>query len=1132
MGYYEKYLKYKKKYLELQNLQNIQYGGDKPIIRNVNRINLFKNPIMKEYLNPIYGLILCNIGLIPNLYFLDKSGFINTELSKIIDKVCKEIPGSIQPTNKIMELKPIDFGRYIGLKFINIDNPNTITLATSGKINFNFKNKENPRNKLSYDDDTNITNYIGKLRNYIPFDKNDDITIFHLILFCLWWTANNDAGIEEYYIGINEVFGIINKYLPEDKRYLLINIDKKKSSNSDTNSFEQIVYEITYESFKIYNQEWAKNFCSSGKNTYPDCGEVTARNLINLLCWDEKKFDIKLIEKFNPVAELEEYYRVFDNFDKQSAKFKKEDLPEIYNYKLDARDAWSKLIIDKAQNNVNFIQTCNSNGTRYELNAGLSLNKKTSNFFQLIKNLLPGINNWEDIKNEDIIEIKDNTSNGIGDIIIKHKKYNELIIHCQSGHYYMELKKVDKDIKYDNLNEKQVNTIEILLKKTITLDNYFYINFNSELLEAMINDEGINKELKIKLFELSLTDKYDGDLRRRIKLDVDSDYFNSIVKKLNENTERNKDKKVNEYTYYCNDFIFVEKILNLVNLNSKIKNINIESIDLSPLSQVQSIGNSFLYGCSKLTSIDLSPLSKIELLENGFLFGCNNLTSIDLSPLKQIKSINDYFMCNCSNLKSINLSHLLNLESIGNAFMSYCEKLIDIDLSNLSKIKSIGHNFMFSCALKSIDLFSFKQIKLIGNDFLVYCSNLKSIDLYPLSQIESIGNNFMESCDGITSIDLSPLTQIKSIGNNFMRYCKSLTSINFSTLKIDLRLIKNCGDLTSKDFYTLINLKSIGNNFLEGCKSLTHIDLSYLSNLESVGNNFMSGSNPNLTITCTEKQREILVKSGFDLSKIKLLVKNNGIISFDFKSLDDPEFKQKFLDFKSRYDSSKDDLCIYNGVSTQDITQYIILDDTWLRLNNDKYIKYLFIGDKILAYAVYMIEDGNILNLLLLCSNNKFGKGSGKILLDNIYEEFVNTKDFIMKLQPATYESLLQYYLNWKKPTFGDKTNYGGRQEEETYGYFESYGYLFYIKTGDISRVPRKSFNTFGSIKLFLNFFKIDEKVIEGMQLDRLKDFFTEQLKKNPNIDKSYIEQITNRIEHLNIPFLKFYLKSDTYISE
>ena len=260
-------------------------------------------------------------------------------------------------------------------------------------------------------------------------------------------------------------------------------------------------------------------------------------------------------------------------------------------------------------------------------------------------------------------------------------------------------------------------------------------------------------------------------------------------------------------------------------------------------------------------------------------------------------------------------------------------------------------------------------------------------------------------------------------------------------------------------------------------------------------------------------------------------VGGNGIISFDFKSLDDPDFKQKFLDFKNRYDASKDDLCIYNGAKTQDIAQYIILADISSGFNSDNYIKYLFSGDKILAYAVYTIEDGNILNLLLLCSNNKFGKGSGKILLDNIYEEFVNTKDFIMKLQPATYESLLQYYLNWKKPTFGDKTNYEGSQTEETYGYLESYGYLIYIKSGDISRIPKKYFRTLGNINTLLNFLKIDEKEIEGIQLDRLKDFFTEQLKKKPNVNESHIFQINNRIEDLNIPFLKFYLKSDTYIS-
>ena len=52
----------KKKYLDLknllnlQNIQNIQKGGDKPVIKNIDRINLLTDPEMEAYLNPIYGL--------------------------------------------------------------------------------------------------------------------------------------------------------------------------------------------------------------------------------------------------------------------------------------------------------------------------------------------------------------------------------------------------------------------------------------------------------------------------------------------------------------------------------------------------------------------------------------------------------------------------------------------------------------------------------------------------------------------------------------------------------------------------------------------------------------------------------------------------------------------------------------------------------------------------------------------------------------------------------------------------------------------------------------------------------------------------------------------------------------------
>ena len=143
MSFYDKYLKYKSKYIQLKLHKNyIQYGGDKPFLNVDDKINFFSTE-MSLYLNPIHGLILCENGFIKNNFFLLESGFIDTEESKIIKKICKKIPGDIQPTNKIMQLKPIDFGRYIALKYISKDNDKFITISKKGNINISIKKKKN-----------------------------------------------------------------------------------------------------------------------------------------------------------------------------------------------------------------------------------------------------------------------------------------------------------------------------------------------------------------------------------------------------------------------------------------------------------------------------------------------------------------------------------------------------------------------------------------------------------------------------------------------------------------------------------------------------------------------------------------------------------------------------------------------------------------------------------------------------------------------------------------------------------------------------------------------------------------------------------------------------------------------------
>ncbi len=826
MDFYKKYLKYKSKYILLKSLIDKQTGGGKPLINNPHIINLFTDPDMERFLNPIYGYIMCEIGYISNNYYLHMHKFINTTESKIINKMCNIIPDGIQPTNDIMKLEPIDFGRYIALKYINMKN-NIITTNINKPGKYIFTSKLN-NNEI---DKNNLTNYIQKLHKFIPLIDNNDEIFFHFILYCFWWNAESEDGIKKYYDGINEVFSIMNKYLPV--KYTLVDFTTVLPSN-----FEKIIVELLKKPFKIYNQEWSNNFCPV-VDAYSDCGETTARNLINLICFDDNKFDIDILKKYKPVPQLIKYYETFNDFNKQSDKKEM-----IYGQELNARDAWSYLIIKHAFHNLNFIRTCNSDNTiRFELDAGLSTDRKTGNFMQLIKNLL-GIDKWDDIVNKYITSIDDNTQDGIGNIYINHAELGDIYIYCERRHYYMNISKKNKysdNIDKIGFNKEKQIYIDYILKNNMNINNYIFYDIDSNILSEWIEraEENGEQEILVKLFELSLTNKYDSDLRRRIRIDTDGILFEKI-KTLNEN------KKINEYEYYSKDLTFIKCLPNLTHLNLNLKNNqSIEMIDLSILSNIKSIGNNFLKNCSNLQSIDLSILSNITSIGDYFLHNCSNLQSIDLSILSNVTSIGRSFLSRCSNLQSINLSGLSNVKYIDYDFMSNCSNLQSIDLSILSNITHINGDFMSNCSnLQSIDLSILSNVKSIGDYFLYDCSNLQSINLSGLSNLTSIGDIFMSNCTKLESIDLSGLSNLTSIGNYFMSKCFKLQSINLSGLSnvtsISDNFMDNCPELTSIDLSGLSNLTSIGDYFLDDCSNLQSINLSGLSNVTSIGDNFMS----------------------------------------------------------------------------------------------------------------------------------------------------------------------------------------------------------------------------------------------------------------------------------------------------
>ncbi len=925
MSYYQKYLKYKSKYLELKQSNKLQYGGDKPIIRNVNKINLFTDPEMEQYLNPIYGMILCNNGYITNNYLLNINKFINTEESKTIRKVCNQNNGILQPTNDILKLDPIVFGRYIAIKYINMKHSCFDKSKKTGKL----VNTEGVKNiNVNTIDLSNINTYT-ELKRFIPIEKNE-LIYFHLILYCCWWCSNNDEGIVQYYQGINEVFQLFNKYFREGQKYELINLE---SISANPNSFEQIVFKILNKPFKIYNQEWAKRFCTSqDTNTYPDCGESTFRNFINLLCIKNNEFNLEILRNLGAIDQLIEYYQKFNNFDLQSNPNR---LIMIYGENLNARNAWSKLIIDYCSTNINFNKHCDS-GKGYELNAGLSLNGETSNFLQLLKNLFEKktepIENLSDLKTEFIKDIIDDTHAGIGEISISHELLGDFKIYCQPRHFYMEyIVKIRNDTSDDfsELSPSQQEIINILSQNEsiLSASNYLLFDYTSDFLANVFNNN-TNNEIKKNLFILSLTNNYDSDLRSRLIVDVDEEYFIDI---LDNHTDILINTNINEYIYKCNDFEFVRKIPSLINLNSVIKNNDaIQTIDLSPLINVKHVDN-FLNKCYELKNIDLSGLSNLTSIGNNFMAECYELENIDLSGLSNLTTIGNNFMIDCESLENINLSGLSNLISIGNNFMNSCKKLDEIDLSGLSNLTSIGFEFMKNCRklvninlsglsnltsiednflhncklLTNIDLSGLTNLKSIKNFYLFGCNSLISINLFGLTNLVSIGDYFLTGCK-IISIDLSSLINLKSIGNDFFSSNNSLININLSGLSnlisIENNFLNNCSKLTNIDLSGLSNLTSIQNNFLSNCSELTNIDLSGLSNLTSIGNNFLSDCSELTDINLSGLSKVTIIHSNFltgckiisiDLSSLTnlksigydFLSSNNSLINIDLSGL-------------------------------------------------------------------------------------------------------------------------------------------------------------------------------------------------------------------------------------------------------
>ena len=882
-NYYEKYVKYKAKYLNLKEEGNFdlktkakyykkinQKGGR--FITNYNGINRFSTieyPEMEEFLNPIYGCFLTESDFVRNNYFLYKakikldelqltdnfqnkrdtsipSIIINDNLRQKIGRLTHNIGPIVVPNNEIT-MEPIDFGRFIAILYFAKMNTGLLRYEKN-----NLKCWFDNGQKSEKADVQKLQSYIieaRKVKDYIMVGTSDKMD-FYLLLYFLWYKIQNDNDINEYYIGIQDVFNITNKY-----SYNIYNICPLTTlSRRSQILFEEAVIKTVTIDFIVFHQKSARPFCYDDINEkkYPDCGETTIRNLINLLCFDCEtgNFDLKILINYNPIQELITYYTVFPNFDEQSSYNKK----DIYGQKLNARDAWSYLIIYHANKNLTFNEYCYIDGYRNDYNVkanSKTLDKENINSLQLLNNLLANVSDWGDLANNDNIEsiIPGLDEDGIGIIQIVHSIFGNIIIEYIDGHaFWHDIKnKNESNLKHLPMNKRIM--INILNRKQgITSFNYLFYKYN-ENMRRLLNECQYNNDNKLYeiLIQISLTEIINSEIRKNIVIDTT---IVKIMKILKENQDK---EEINDYIYKCNNFTFITEYIPKLKQIKSILNKTVRTIDLSPLSNITTIGNNFLHECYNLRTIDLTPLSNVTTIGDKFLFNCYNLgldDDDDEDDGDQLKL--SQFTLTSNN---VNFSPLSNVTTIGNNFLGKCNNLTIIDLSLLTKITSIGSEFLYSCTnLDRIFLPPTLNISIIRAGFLGECDSLTKIDLTPLCNVTFIESQFLYNCQSLTEIDLTPLSNVVHIGESFMSYCNNLETIEIffpHVIVIEEFCLYHCENLESIDLSSLVNLQSIGQYFLSECKQLLKIILTSLVNLESIGDYFLSECNQLLKINLT-----------------------------------------------------------------------------------------------------------------------------------------------------------------------------------------------------------------------------------------------------------------------------------------
>jgi len=378
INYYKKYIKYKNKYLEIKN----QIGGI-PLRDIIFEIPEIEDPEINLYLNPLYGFVYYSNGFIFNYKYFYPETPIGKILNEKEERFFRQVGNLIKPSDHFLpKLSCKRIGIIAGLLYLiyikNIKECTKEQLVEYPIYIASGESQQSQRRSKALSKQFYDSFEVSRVKT--EEDKEILTDLFRLLLVILWWKIENLEDVREYFEGVKHSIPSL-----------------KLIGDTDVSTEFKRLFIQTLSPIELIEMAQVKHFCTvvsliSGlritDKTYPNCGENVLNNLFNILAYYYKSDFVKKLEDLCANPKIIDFYTKF--YEKNITKE-----IDFYGKKSNFNDAWSHVVSNLDGVNYNRKGIRDDEEYNFEIRSGLNKAKNNLNILQVISQLIPDVNSWE-----------------------------------------------------------------------------------------------------------------------------------------------------------------------------------------------------------------------------------------------------------------------------------------------------------------------------------------------------------------------------------------------------------------------------------------------------------------------------------------------------------------------------------------------------------------------------------------------------------------------------------------------------------------------------------------------------------------------------------------------------------------